>query len=172
MDDFERAEAINDLYRTALFNRLYYATQLRRYRRCSVIADVLVAVGSSTAIAALTFWQQNDGKIIWQGIGGGSALVGILRPAFRLSDQVQRYGELVTGYTALTFDCENLARQMKIDDAISDTTWNQYEALIERMRELGIKDDSVVSPKILAAYKTEVNRRIPMEALWWPKETK
>jgi hypothetical protein len=172
MDDFERAEAINDLYRTALFNRLYNATQLRRFRRCAAIADVLIAVGSSTAIAALTLWQQHDGKIIWQGVGGGAALVGILRPAFRLGDQVQRYGELVTGYTALSFDCENLVRRMKIDDGISDDAWNQYEALIKRMQALGIKDDSVVSKRTLDAYDAEVNRRIPMRTLWWPKEKK
>jgi len=170
MSQFARAQAINDMYRTAALNRFYYAARLRRTRRWATASDFIVAAGSSTAIAAWTLWQDSDGRVVWQGIGGAAAVVGVLRPVLRLNDDVQRYGELVTGYKALAFDCETLIRQMRIDDAVSDKTWNQYENMIDRMREMGIKDDSLASPRLLYRCSEEVNRRIPMESLWWPKE--
>ena len=170
MNEFERAQAINDLYRTAALNRFYYAARLQRARRWTTASDLIVAAGSSTAIAAWTLWQDNDGRIVWQGIGGAAAIVGVLKPVLGLNDDVQRYGELVTGYTALVFDCETLVRRMRIEGGISAKTWDQYENMIDRMREMGIKDDILANSRLLSRCTEEVNRRIPMNALWWPKE--
>ena len=170
MGEFERALAINDLYRTAALNRFYYAARLRRARLWTKASDIIVAAGSSTAIAAWTLWQDSDGRIVWQGIGGTAAVVGVLKPVLRLNDDVQRYGELVTGYAALVFDCETLTRRMRIENGISEKTWDQYESMIDRMREMGIKDDTLVNGRLLDRCTDEVNRRIPMETLWWPKE--
>jgi len=168
MDEFQRASEINDLYRTSAANRCYYAKILRRYRRWATASDAVVAIGSSTAIAAWTFLNNNTGQIVWQGIGGMAAVVGVLRPILKVSEEAQRYGELVTGYTAVVLELESIAHRIRTERRVTPEAWSQFKSADDRMRKIRIQEDPVKNQRLFTLCTDEVKRDIPMEVLWWP----
>jgi len=164
-----QAEAINDFYRTVAMNRLYYFTRLRVLRRWCTFTDLVIAIGSSSAVAAWAIWRAGGtAASVWQVIAGAATLIAIAKPFLRLGDEVQRYAELVTGYTSVYFEAEVIVQTAKRMNGVSDALWQSFEQSEERMRKLGLNDDPRAEPRLLQESFDEVNRRMPASDLWWP----
>src|SRR5713101_7086005 len=67
-------EAIYDTYKRALRSEKYYASRLTFYRRANKIYEIVLAIGTSAAIAGWTVFQQNPGRVFW-GIFSGVVTV-------------------------------------------------------------------------------------------------
>src|SRR5688572_12095384 len=103
-----RLHQLYDEYRTAILNRKYYGHRLKIAKRQELVADLIVAIGTSSAVAGWTFWQTPRIATVWSVIGAAAALAAILKTALPLAQTVERYSKLYTGYSGLCFDIKQI----------------------------------------------------------------
>ena len=166
----EKARAINDGYRTAAMNRQYYACRLTTTQRLVTTLDVVAAVAASGTIAAWASWQTGAGATLWKALAGFAAVVTTVKPFLRLSKDVERYSELVIGYAAVYFDLKQLVEDVRTEQSLSEASWSRYQAVRQRTKDLGIKDDLVPKKRLHRRCYEQVKKEIPQDTLWWPSE--
>ncbi len=75
---------VYDLYRTARLNVCYYSTKLNRFQSYNFLIEITLAItASSSAVAALWFWEHPVGEIVWKILGVISALLAVSKPILK-----------------------------------------------------------------------------------------
>jgi len=77
---------IYDLYRTSLLNRLYSCHRLAVYRKWNKIVEVLLAVGTCSALGGLAVFKTGTGATVWAVIAAVAVLCNILKPILQLAN--------------------------------------------------------------------------------------
>lgn len=168
--ELEKATVINDTYRDAAFNRRYYSCLLARTQRVNLVMDIVVAIGTSGAVAAWNIWQHGQATLVWKTLAAIATLVAIAKPFLNLSKKIERYSELVTGWAATFYDIRHLTVRIRTSNVIDQNTWAEFETAQQRVKELGIKDDPSVNRQLQRQCFDEIKQRLPSESLWWPED--
>jgi hypothetical protein len=89
--DYEalRAElgVIYDTYRRSAMNEKYYANRLTHLTNWNRYIEIVLAVGTSTAIAAWAIWTLNSwAKVFWAGFSGVITLLAITKPFLKMPE--------------------------------------------------------------------------------------
>jgi len=168
---YERARLLNNEWRTAQLNQKYYRCRLNDERRLSFWLDLAIAFTSSGAVAGWTIWKLGPGAFVWQIAGAVTTLLAIARPLLKLPERVERLTELATGYSTIAFDLSLHANRARVKGGFSDDEWATIEGIIERNRDLNIKDEHPPRERLHRRCYTEVNRESPVAQLWWGPPT-
>jgi hypothetical protein len=168
-----KVKAVNDLFRTSLMNRKYYARRLTWFNRCNKTLEILVAVGSSSAVAGWGFWKlMHVGGATWGVLSGVAALLAVLKPTLQLPKEIERYSKRHLGYCSLYYDLDMIVFDMQMTKSLNAANWKSFLHLKKRNGELGIHDEINPKEKVLSRCRDEVMKEVPKGSLWLPpKET-
>jgi hypothetical protein len=167
--EYEKARVINDELRNAALSRRYYGCLLVRTKRIVLTLDVLVAVSTSVAVAAWNLWQAGPGTAVWKVLGGVATLVAVIKPFLNLAKEVERYSDLVSGWTSVYYDLKQINVRMRTSGSIPEEAWSAYEATQQRVKDLGGKEDPRINQSLLKQLFETIKQEIPPETLWWPE---
>jgi len=164
-----KVKEINNLYRTALMNRKYYAHRLITYNRWNKALEIVVAVGSSAAIASWGIWKLTSASgAVWGVISALGALLAIVKPILQLPKEIERYSKRHMGYCSLYYDLEEIIKSMQRTKTLTPSNWKTFEHLSRRNGDLGIKDELKSNEKLLKESWEKVMQELPKGSLWLP----
>lgn len=168
---YDCVKSINDTFRTALMNRKYYGHRLTTKRSCCVILDIIIAVGTSSAVGAWFIWRETPaGKNAWAIIAGLAALLAVIKPFLNLPKQIEKYSKLFIGHGDVYYDLKAITTELaRVRDYRSKVQEAQGRVL-DRIKQLAPEDDPKINENLRRRFFEEVNREIPVESLWWPKK--
>jgi hypothetical protein len=169
--NYGAARSLYNDWRTAELNKKYYACRLTQYRHANLIMELLIAVGTSGAIAAWQVWRVSVGQIAWSAIAAAVALLTITKPLLQLPKQIERYSRLYGGYSVIAYDYEQVAGALNRNYSLNQSEVSMLEALSDKARDLVPDDDPVPRVRLRRRCYEEVNREIPIETLWWPADS-
>jgi hypothetical protein len=161
---------LQDTYRTELLNRLYYGYRLARVKRWNLVLEIVVAIGTSSAIGAWVVWQKTEtGEIVWAILAGAAALVAILKPILQLPKKVEQYSKLFVEHGNLFYQLDILEKEITKHQGFTSETERSYRTVLEKARGLAIDDEPSPSKRLIDKCCQEVNQKIPKKTLWRPK---
>jgi len=167
-----QVKAINDLYRTALMNRKYYAHRLSRYQAWNRALEITIAAGTSSAVAGWGIWKLTSvGGTAWGVLSGVAALAGLLKPILNLSKEIERYSKLHLGYCSLYYDLDLIIFELQLSHTLSAPNWKAFLQHRKRNNDLGLQDELHPNEKLLNRCQDEVLKEIPAGMLWLPKHS-
>jgi len=159
-----------DQYRTAMLNRIYYGARLANFKRWNLAHEIAIAIGTSSALAAWAIWQTDTGVKVWAIITGLAAILSILKPILQISKQIERYSKLFAGHGDVLFDLEALIIKVRNTKEITKEIENIFKQSLSRIKTLAPQDDPKPIRKLLNQCYAEVNKQVPADSLWIPKE--
>lgn len=171
--DYEalRAElgVIYDQFRTAAMNEKYYANRLTHLTNWNRYYEIVLAIGTSTAIAAWAIWEQNNwGKVFWAGFSGVVTLLAIIKPFLKLPDQIEKYSTLHTGYRALYLNLQSIVSKIRRKSRLTPDVQELFDAAQDQYRALALSAVVNINEKVLERCQQQVLREVPVESLWYP----
>jgi hypothetical protein len=158
-----------DLYRTALLNRKYYGDRLAAYQRWNTLVELIVALGTSTAIGGLAFLESGVGKSVLAIVGGLAVVLAVVKTALQLSQQIERYSKLYTNHSILYSELDNLVSRIRVQQTVTNETMTSFFDIHHRFNLLASEDDPHPSRRLAEKYYKEVDKEIPSESLWLPR---
>ena len=164
-----RVKAVNDLYRTALLNRKYYAYRLSAYQAWNRTIDIAIAIGSSATVAGWGVWRlRNIGATSWGVLASVAAVASVLKPILQLPKAIERYSKLHLGYCSLYYDLDLLIFEIQQTHQLSPSNWKSFLQYRKRHNDLGLSDELHPRTELLKQCQKEVLKEIPAGTLWLP----
>jgi hypothetical protein len=161
---------VYDLYRTARLNRKYYGDRLAAYQKWNTFVELIVALGTSTAIGGLVFLQIGLGKTVLASIGVLAVVIGVVKTSLQLSQKIERYSRLYTSHSVFYSELDSLVSEISAHQGITAERMKSFSDIQQKINLLAPEDDPHPSGKLRLKYFQEVNEEIPPERLWMPKE--
>ena len=170
-EDHQLEENLKDLYgnlRTAAMNRAYYGNRLEKLRFRIKAWEVMIALGTSSAIASWAFWKESLGEYAWLALSAVATILAILKPIFNWAKDIERYGKLFAGHGDVLFDLERLAQRASATQTFDKAARDRYDEVIVRYGKLFAEDDPSPNRKLVESCYEDVKRRYPADRFWLP----
>jgi hypothetical protein len=167
-----KVSEINDLFRTARLNQMYYAQRLHVVKKAMNWSDGLIAVGSSSSLAGWGLWKYGQTSAnSWAVLAGIATLLSVLKPVFQLRREIERYSKLHIGYCGLYYDLEQIVIDLRTTHILTAASWTAFTHQQKKNKELGLIDDSDAERKLdlLNECQQAVLTEIPKGSLWLPR---
>ncbi len=161
---------IYDEYRSALLNQKYYAHRLQRYRRLDLLAEISVAIGTSSTVASWAIWKTSFGTNGWTVLAGAAVVVSMLKPILQLGKSIEKYGKLFAGYSSVAAGFRFLISEIRITRVVDESTLKAVKDLYGQVGELTREDDPLPAHRLLEKLQHEVNLEVPPASLWMPSQ--
>jgi hypothetical protein len=166
---YDCVKAINNTYRTALMNRKYYGYRLSLMKTWNVVLEIIIAVGTSSAVGAWAIWKSTSvGENTWAILAGLATLFAVVKPFLNLSKHVEKYTKLFVGHGDVYYDLQTIATDLARVRDYTDEMHEAFKRALERIKKLALDDDPKINEKLRKRYFEEVNKEIPVGSLWWP----
>jgi len=166
---YDSVKNVNNTYRTALMNRKYYGYRLSTVRTCNRALEILIAVGTSSAIGAWAIWKSTSiGANAWTIVAGLAVLFAVVKPILNLSKDVERYSKLFVGHGDVYYDLKTITMELARLRDYTDKMNETFQKTLERIKQLALEDDPRIDEKLRRRCFKEVKEEIPVESLWWP----
>jgi len=160
---------VNNTYRTALLNRKYYGYRLSVVKKRNTALEIVIAVGTSSAVGAWAIWQSTAvGANAWAVLTCLAALFAVVKPILNLSKDVERYSKLFVGHGDVYYDLQAITMELARVRGYTDKIRETFESVLKRIKQLGIEDDPKPNEKLHRRCFEEVKTEIPVNSLWWP----
>lgn len=163
-----RLNQLHDDRRTARLNRLYYQELLNRSQSLNRRFDVFTALANSAAIGSWVLWSTSSGKIAWAIVGAVATLVGIIKPFFKLPEEIEMYAGLYSGFYGVEAEYGAILNEAKATRGLTAARIARLADLGAHMAALGAKDTRSVNKKLQVQFTNQVNVDLPPEKLWMP----
>jgi c-di-GMP-related signal transduction protein len=124
----------------------------------------------SSSIGAWGIFRDGPGKYAWIVIAGIASLISVIKPFLQWPKEIERYGQLSLGHTALYLDIKRLVEHIAVDQEVRDTTVKEYDGAILRYKELALKDDPKPIERKVQEFEVRVNEQIRIKDLWRPSK--
>ena len=170
-DDFRtELRALYDDYREALLNIQCYKVRVGRLRTLRRSLDVLLVGTSCGGLAAWWAWRTAAGHRLWIGLAVVTAVTALLRVVLPIGRSVDRYQRLKEGYETLFDDLKGIVERVRVRQSLDLESVKLWSAAFKRMERGASKSDPDprFSRRLLLRCEEEVDRQIPMRALWMP----
>ncbi|MBO0950882.1 hypothetical protein [Fibrella forsythiae] len=155
-------------YRDALNNKKYYGCRLVQFRQWSMALDLILAIGTSSAVGGWLIWRDSVGQYVWTGLTGVAAVIAVLKPILKLSDQIERYSKLYAGHSTVFYDLDRVIKMVREHKAFNTEMVTIRNNAIDRRKELDPIDDPNPSKSLETKCFQEVNVQISTNMLWFP----
>lgn len=163
---------IYDLYRDARLSVLYYSEKLNWYKGLNSFIEIVLAITtSSSAVAALWFWNTSLGQEIWKYVLVVSAILAIIKPVIKLTEKVQQYEELLTGYRSLENDLKIIVIQINQSQKYGTPHRTKLMEALLRQGELQKKNpEAKPEKKLQDKCRLQIAKELPPEHFFIPKD--
>lgn len=161
---------IYDDYRDVLMSRDYYACRLVLFKRWNLVYEVLLAVGTSGAVAGWYLWQRPAGRTSWAVFAGLVAIMSVLKPILQVPKAIERYSKLHTAYCDLAYDFRELVDDIQSYGGITQAMTDSLAKAKRRYRDLTPQDDPKPASKLLRKCQAGVRKKVPSFDEWCPKD--
>ena len=166
---YDSVKNVNNTYRTALMNRKYYGYRLSAVRKWNTALEILIAVGTSSAVGAWAIWKSTSvGANVWAILAGLAVLLAVVKPFLNLSKDVERYSKLFVGHGDVYYDLGTLTLELARVKNYTDKIHEAFLRARERIKQLGIEDDPKINERLRRRFYEEAKEEIPVGSLWWP----
>lgn len=157
-----------DRYRRCLLDQRYYAYRLSLYQRADTGTNLFAGVAMLISLATRNSgaWLSNTSYAI----GALAALIFIGKPIFKVSEQIERYTILSTGFGELFSRFEALLADVRRNDGMRDSHRERADDLINRYDSLALREDVAINWKMVEKIQEAVKNAIPAENLWLPSK--
>ncbi len=149
-------------YRTALLNCKYNAHRLRIKKTQNLWFEIILALGTSSAIGGWTVFKTEPGKPFWAVFSAIVVVLTIVKPIFQIPKEIERFSELHIGYKNLYYELNKLVSEVNKTGSISDATQTAFEKAKDRLRELSLKDTTLQTRNYYRSVKLKSSKRIPL----------
>jgi len=163
---------VYDLYRAARLSVLYYSEKLNWYKGLNSFIEIVLAITtSSSAVAVLWLWNTPLGQDIWKYAVVVSAILAVIKPVIKLTEKVQQYEEVLTGYRGLENDIKIIVVQINQSKKYGTLHRTKLLEALTRQGEL-LKKSPEAKPekKLLDKCQLQVIRELPAEHFFVPKD--
>lgn len=163
---------VYDLYRESRFSVLYYSEKLNRFKGLNSFIEIVLAITtSSSAVAVLWLWNTSLGQEIWKYVLVVSAILAIIKPAIKLTEKVQQYEEVLTGYRGLETDLKIIVVQIKQSKKYGAPHVTKLLEALSKKGELSKKSpEAKPDEKLQDKCKLQVLKELPAEQFFVPKD--
>lgn len=156
-------------YRNMCLSKKYYACRLKRIQQYNFWYEIILAVGTSGTVAGWAIWQQPNWQTVWIVIGAVVAIFTVIKPIINFAGEIERLTTLETKFNSLQIDFQILIFDIKTRKKLDKSLLKTYKEICEKQKNIGVKEDSAPSQKVLRRLCDEVNQEIPVNSLWSPK---
>ena len=163
---------VYDQLRTARLNVLYYSERLHTSERLITIMQIILAASvPSSAIAGFKIWDFWLGKYAWEIFVSLSSLVAFFQPFFALPKKAKKFHELVSEYTVLYYDLQEIKQKIEEDRAYTAKHRNMFKSARERRKRLEVKEAGIkLNIKLRSRCQETVKREMPAANFYIPQE--
>jgi hypothetical protein len=131
--------------------------------------EIVLALGTSTAIAGWALWTLNDWtKVTWSVFSGVITLLAISKPFLKMPEDIEKYSTLHTGYRALYLNLESIVSKIRRKSMLTSEVRELFDAAQDQYKSLALNDAVNINRKILNEMQEQVNQEITVESLWYP----
>ena len=141
---------------------------LARYKFWDRLTGIVTAVSSSSAVGGTAVLRTGWGANAFTALGAVSALVLVIRPFFKLSENIEGYSKLHYGFTVLFYQIENLVADIRRNNGMDQGHRTEAHKIVEQFNNLTLLEDASVSKTRVAGFQDEVDRAVPGDSLWLP----
>jgi hypothetical protein len=168
-----KLDRIYDLRRDCLLNELYYGYRLSLFSRINIWLDVVIVIGSgASGVSGWVIWTTYPQlKAIWAVIAATAILLTALKPVLHIDTRVKHYGILFASYRQLSMNMAGIVDELAEARRVSLELEREVSRVRTRYRAMAADDDPKPSPKLVENIQSEVNKRIPVDSLFYPDET-
>ncbi|HEY0376541.1 MAG TPA: hypothetical protein VGC87_06250 [Pyrinomonadaceae bacterium] len=159
---------IYDAFCNASLSRKYYSHRLTNYRIINRWYEIVLGVGSSATVAAWSLWKVPGGANFWTAFAGAIAVLALIKPFLPLSNDIERFSKLHTGYTDLYYDLQVLIEDLKTNSGVTKDIADRAENAEKRYKELALQDDPKVRKRLHRKCEEEVRKAFPTSYFWKP----
>lgn len=160
--NLHRLKNIYDNYREVRLSRDYYACRLVYYKRYNRLYEIVLALGASGSVAAGWYiWKTSYGQAVWGGFSGAAAILAILKPILKISEEVERYSKIHIAYADLTYDYKKLVDNIKVKGGIPEELVADVTSAEKRLKELSLADDPNPSEKLRRECQDKIKKVVP-----------
>lgn len=165
---YELKEFYDD-FRNSCMAKKYYGNRLSLYKRISLTAEIILAVGASTSFATLKLLadQPLAGDIL-PFVSGAAALLAIAKPLIGWDKDIERYSKLTSGYIEITEQMKRIVARIRREQAVSTETRQRIGNLQSVIDRLVTLDDPSPRRQHLIKLQEEVVQEFPATTFWWP----
>ena len=157
-------------YWSAVYNRKYYGCRLQTCKRANFWIEVIIAIAVSTEVGGWSLWSDATLHRLWVGIGMAAAIVAIVKPLLRLSDQIERYSKLFTSHALIAADFELVVQEITAKQTLTSTQVERFGRLGGEVMKLAPDDDPRPSVRLARKCQQETLHELPPKSFWMPKE--
>ena len=120
----------------------------------------------SLATRTSTVWVSNASY----GIGALAALIFIGKPIFKVSEQIERYTILSSGFGELFSRFESLLADVRRNDGMTDAHRERADELMNRCDNLALREDASINWKKVKKIQEDVDTAVPANSQWLPSK--
>ena len=157
-----------DRYRRCLLDQRYYAYRLSLYQRMDTGTNLFAGVAMLISLATRdsATWVSN----VSYAIGALAALIFIGKPIFKVSEQIERYTILSSGFGELFSRVEALLADVRRNDGMTDAHRERADELMNRCDNLALREDAAINWKMVEKIQEDVEKAIPAKSQWLPSK--
>lgn len=156
-------------YRTSAMNQKYYANRLTHLTRLNRYYEIVLALGTSTAIAGWALWSLNNWtRVTWSIFSGIITLLAVMKPFLKMPEDIEKYSTLHTGYRALYLNLESIVSKIRRKSTLTSEVRELFDAAQDQYKSLALNDAVNINQKILKQCQEQVIQEITVESLWYP----
>jgi len=149
-------------------NVVYYGAKLGKLQSFALWVDIVIAVGTSGAIAALSIWNAPGLGAFRAALAALTVLLVTIRPLLNLPRRVERLSKLLAGYSASANALEGVVLGIKASHAVTSEDESVAEVARKRLALAERDDDPAPDKALLNQAYEQVDQEIPENFFWWP----
>jgi len=101
-------EAVHTVYVKTYLYQTYYGYRMTDFQKYDRTYEIVLAIGSSSAIATWPIWQSGIGQNSWTTMAAIIAVLVILKPFLQYSSKLERYSKLYAAWGELYYGLNSL----------------------------------------------------------------
>jgi hypothetical protein len=157
-----------DRYRRCLLDQRYYARRLSLYQRVDTGTNLFAG-----AAMLITLATRHSAPLVSNAsyaVGALAALIFIGKPIFRVSEQIERYTILSSGFGELFSGFEALLADVRKNDGMTDAHRERADELMSRYDNLAIREDAAINWGMVEKIQEAIEKAIPAKSQWLPSK--
>ena len=154
---------VYDALRTARLTVKYHCTRLDALERQNFTLELLLAATTTgSAIAAMSLWEAEIGKVLWQGLLMASAIVAVAKPFLRLGDKIKTLSEIIAGWRLIDHQLHKIEIGVRETGEYGPDLRKAFAAIMASMDGLVTKSvENTVKSRIRSRCQQEVRGELP-----------
>ena len=162
---------VYDQYRTARLNVYYRESQLSRLQSRNFYIELVLALSTSSVVAGLWLWEAAIGGIIWKALATLAAILAVVKPLVKLSDQIQQKSKVLANWRLLDAGLEQLTLSVSQYRKYDDAMRSRFFTLMETKSTI-IKEEPAegIDQTLRKRCQEQVNQELPMDSFFIPED--